>query len=40
MDELEVCRLGVLPAIRTDWHHPDEAMPDGPVLGMDKPPLI
>lgn len=39
-EEPEVCRLGVVPGLRTNWRHLDEAMPDGPVLGMDKPPLI
>jgi hypothetical protein len=40
MVDPEICRLGATPGLRTTWHHPDEAMPDGPVLTMDKPPQI
>jgi hypothetical protein len=40
IEEPEACRLRVTAGVRTGWHHPDEETPDGPVLRMDKPPLI
>ena len=40
VEDSGVCRLRATDCARTRWFHGDEETPEGPVLLMDKPPLI